>query len=251
MTGARPDGRGAANVTPMDQPIAVVTGGTGALGKAVVPLLVRRHFKLAITYIIPEEAQKLEDEIDLDEDQIMLRRVDTTDPEAINVFMKDTVEAFGEINVLCSLVGGWAGGRDVAETDNVRFDRMIDLNLRSTFYTLRAAIPHMREAEWGRIIAVGSNAALDAPAGQAAFNMAKAGVASLIKSAARELDDTNVTANVILPTVIDTDATRATLPYADYVNWPKPEEIAAVIDFLASRDSKVITGAAIPVHGGS
>jgi len=233
----------------MDQPIAVVTGGTGALGRAVVPLLVRRSFKLAVTYIVPEEARSLEEEVDLDDDQLLLRRVDTTDPDAVEVFMKDTVEAFGGINVLCSLVGGWAGGRDVAETDNVRFDRMIDLNLRSTFYTLRAAIPHMRDADWGRIIAVGSKAALDAPAGQAAFNMAKAGVAALIRTVARELDDTNVTANVILPTVIDTPATRAALPYADYVDWPQPAEISAVIDFLASPASRVINGAAIPVHG--
>ena len=235
----------------MEQPTAVVTGGTGALGRALVPMLVRRNFRLAITYIIPDEARQLEELIDLDEDQMMLRRVDTTDAEAVNVFMKDTVEAFGEINVLCSLVGGWAGGRDISETDNLRFDRMIDLNLRSTFNTLRAAIPHMREADWGRIIAVGSKAAVDTPAGQAAFNMAKAGVAALISSAARELDDTTVTANVILPTVIDTPATRAALPYADYVNWPKPEEIAGVIDFLASPGSVVINGASIPVYGGA
>jgi len=235
----------------MDQPIAVVTGGTGALGQAVVPLLVRRNFKVAITYIVPEEATALEDKLDLEEDQLLLRRVDTTDPEAVNFFMKETAEAFGGINVLCSLVGGWAGGRDVAETDNVRFDRMLDLNLRSAFYTVRAAIPHMRDADWGRIIAVGSKAAVDTPAGQATFNMAKAGVDALIKTAARELEDSNVTANVILPTVIDTPATRAALPYADYVDWPTPDEIATVIDFLASPGSQVITGAAIPVHGGN
>lgn len=233
----------------MDQPTAVVTGGTGALGKAVVPLLVRRNFRIAVSYIVPEEAAALEKEIDLDEDQLLLRRVDTTDPEAVHLFMKDTVDAFGGINVLCSLVGGWAGGRDVTETDNVRLDRMIDLNLRSTFHTLHAAIPYMRDADWGRIIAVGSKAAVDAPAGQAAFNMAKAGVAALIKTVARELEDTNITANTIMPTVIDTPATRAALPYADYVAWPKPEEIAAVIDFLASPASAVINGAAIPVHG--
>lgn len=233
----------------MDQPVAVVTGGTGALGRAVVPLLVRRNFRLAVTYIIPDEAQQLEEAVDLEEDQMLIRRVDTTDPDAVDKFMREVAEAFGGINVLCTLVGGWAGGRDVAETSDVRFDRMIDLNLRSTFYTLRAAIPHMRDGDWGRIIAVGSKAALDAPAGQAAFNMAKAGVGALIKTVARELDDTNVTANVILPTVIDTQATRAALPYASYVHWPKPEEIASVIDFLATPASRVITGAAIPVHG--
>ena len=233
----------------MDQPTAVVTGGTGALGRAVIPLLIRRNFNVAVTYIQPEEAQDLEENLDFEEDRFMLRRVDATDPEAITQFMKDTVDSFGGINVVASLVGGWASGRDVAETDNVRFDRMIDINLRSAFYTLRAAIPFLKDADWGRIVAVGSKAAYDTPAGQAAFNMAKAGVVALIKSLARELDDYNITANAILPTVIDTPATRAALPYSDYVNWPKPEEIAAVIDFLANPASHVITGAAIPVHG--
>ncbi len=126
---------------------------------------------------------------------------------------------------------------------------MIDLNLRSAFYTVRAAIPHLREAEWARIIAVGSRAGLDTPPGQAAYNVAKAGVLALVKSVAAELGDTSVTANAVLPSVIDTEATRAALPYSDYVRWPKPEEIAAVIDFLASPESGVVNGAGVPVTG--
>jgi len=231
--------------------VAVVTGGTGALGQSLVPILLRRSFKLAVTYLVPDEARTLEKRLDIDEDQLLLRRVDCTDAEAVNRFMKETAETFGHINVVCALVGGWAGGRDLAETDDVRFDRMLDLNLRSTFYTARAAIPHLLEAEWGRIIAMGSRAAVDAPAGQAAFNVAKAGVVALIRSLANELDDTSVTANVILPAVIDTYDTRAALPYADYVRWPKPAEIASVVDFLASPQSGVINGAAIPVYGQS
>lgn len=229
--------------------VAVVTGGTGALGRALVPVLVRRNFKLAVAYLIPDEARRLEDDVDFHEDRTILRRVDCTDPEAVNRLMKETEEAFGHINVVCSLVGGWAGGRDVAETDDVRFDRMLDLNLRSAFYTLRAAIPHVRQAEWGRLIAVGSRALHDTPSGQGAFNVAKAGVVALVQTIANELDGTNVTANAILPSVIDTEDTRAALPYADYVRWPKPAEIASVLDFLASPASAVINGAAIPAYG--
>ena len=230
----------------MHENVAVVTGG---LGRAVIPYLVRRDFKVAVTYLIPEEARRLENELDLDEDRLMLRRCDCTDAEAVKSFMKEVSESFGGINVVAALVGGWAGGRDLAETGTVRFDRMIDLNLRSTFYTLRAAIPHMREAEWGRLIAVGSRAAIDNPAGQAVFNAAKAAVTSLVQSLAAELDDTNLTANVLVPAVIDTAATRAAVPYADYMNWPKPSEIAAVLDFLLSPASAVINGATIPVYG--
>jgi len=233
----------------MQDNVAVVTGGTGGLGRALIPYLIRRDFKVAVTYLIPDEARELEEELDLDEDRLMLRRCDCTDVEAVESVMKDVVETFGNINVVAALVGGWAGGRDVSETDTVRFDRMIDLNLRSTFYTIRAAIPHMRDAEWGRIIAVGSRAALENPAGQAVFNAAKAAVISLVQSLATELDDTNITANILMPAVIDTRATRATLPYADYMDWPKPSEIAAVLDFLLSPASEVINGATIPVYG--
>jgi NAD(P)-dependent dehydrogenase (short-subunit alcohol dehydrogenase family) len=229
--------------------VAVITGGTGALGTAVLPMLVRRNFRVASTYLIPEEASAIEELLDLDEDRLMLRRVDCTDSEAVSTFMKEAADTFGPINVLCSLVGGWAGGRFISESDDVRFDRMIDLNLRSAFNVLRVGIPLMRDAEWGRIILVGSRATEEGAPGQAAFNAAKAGVMALARTAAMELDDTNITSNVLLPSVIDTEATRAALPYADYVRWPKPEEIARVIDFLASPASAVINGAAIPVYG--
>lgn len=235
----------------MEGPVAVITGGTGALGRTLVPMLARREFRIAVTYLIPEEATALEDEMDLDSDRLMLRRVDCTDTEATEAFMKDAYDTFGPINVMAALVGGWAGGRDIAETDDVRFDRMLDLNLRSTFNAVRAAIPYMRHADWGRLIAVGSRAAVDTPAGQGAFNMAKAGVVALMKTTAQELDDSDITSNVVLPAVIDTAATRAAFAYADYVNWPKPEEIAAVIDYLASPASAVINGGAIPVYGKS
>ncbi len=229
--------------------IAIVTGGTGSVGRALVPLLIQRNFKLGITYIIPEQAAGFESTFDLDEDQLLLRRVDSVDPTAMDRFIQETVDTFGGLNVLVCLVGGWAGGRDVHETDNVRFDRMIDLNLRSAFNTVRAAIPHMREQEWGRLITLSRRQAIDAPAGQAAYNVAKAGVVALAKSVARELSDTNVTCNVLMPSVIDTERTRAALPYADYVNWPKPDEIANVIDFLTGHRSAVIDGAQIPVWG--
>jgi len=229
--------------------VAVITGGTGSVGRTLLPMLIARGFRCGVTYLLPDEAATLEEDIDIDEEDLILRRVDASDATAVDKFMQEVFDTFGGINVVVSLVGGWAGGRDVVETDDLRFERMIDLNLRSAFNTVRAAIPHLREAEWGRIILMGSKHGVYTPSGQAAYNIAKAGVIALSHSVANELSDTAVTSNVLLPSVIDTAATRAALPYADYVNWPKPVEIAAVIDFLASPRSKVINGAAIPVTG--
>lgn len=228
--------------------VAIIPGGTGSVGRCLIPKLIDRGFRVAATYLMPDEATALEEQLDLDEDRLILRRVDCTDAPAVKSFVAEAVEAFGPINVMASLVGGWSGGRDVAETSDVRLDRMLDLNLRTAWNTARAAIPHMSD-DWGRIVLMGSKHALDSPAGQAAYNVAKAGVLALAKSIAIELLDTNTTCNALLPSVINTDATRSALPYADYVNWPQPHEIADVLNFVASEESKVINGAFVPVWG--
>lgn len=227
----------------------VITGGTGGLGTALARRLIAKDYQLAVTYLLPDEAQSFETEFEVDEERVMLTRVDCTNAEAVNSYIKEVADRWGEIHGLCSLVGGWAGGRDVEETDDVRFERMLDLNLRSAFYAVRATVPHLKEAGWGRILLVGSRAAVDNFEAQAAFNIAKAGVASLGQSVATELDGTGVTTNVLMPSVIDTPATRRSLPYADYVDWPTPDEIAAVAEFVLSEESGVMNGALIPVYG--
>ncbi len=241
----------AARGNDVSDPVAVLTGGTGGLGREVAARLAGRGFRLAMTYLVPAEANEVEEALRLPEDRLMLKRVDWTDGEAANAVIQEVAESFGQINVVACLVGGWSGGRDVEETDDIRFERMIDLNLRTSFNAARAAIPHLRAAEWGRIIMIGSRSAIDPPSGQAMYNVAKAGVIALARSIADEVSDANVTSNVVLPALIDTPAFREVVPFANYVDWPTPGEIAAVIDFLASEDSSVINGAMIPVYGGS
>lgn len=228
--------------------VAVITGGTGGLGTALVRRLAPR-WRLAITYLLPEEAERFETEFEVDDDRITLRRVDSTDPHAIKAFANEVADTWGAIHGLGALVGGWLGGRDVEDTDDVRFERMLDLNLRSSFNSVRAVLPHLRKAQWGRIVLVGSRSVIDTPPGQAAFNIAKAGVVALGRSVAQELEGTEVTANVLMPSVIDTPTTRASLPYADYVNWPTPDQIAAVAEFLMSEGAGVMNGATVPVYG--
>lgn len=227
----------------------LITGGTGGLGRALAPLLIAQGYQLGITYLIPAEAEALEAELQPDPDQVLLRRVDSSDPEAVTEFVTDAAERFGSIDALVSLVGGWAGGKDVEDTDDVRFERMLDLNLRSAFFSVRAVLPYLRQVGKGRIVTVGSRAAVDNPAGQAAFNIAKAGVVALTKSVANELRGTEITANALLPSVIDTAATREAMPYADYVDWPTPDEIAGVISFMLSDEAAVMNGATVPVYG--
>lgn len=227
----------------------VMTGGTGGLGTALAKRLVTQDVRLAVTYLLPNEATEFEEAIELDDDRLVLKRVDAANPSAVDEFMEEVADLWGPVHGLAALVGGWAGGRDIEETDDLRLERMLDLNLRSAFYTVRAALPHLQKAEFGRIVLVGSRAAIENPPGQAAFNMAKAAVMALGRSVAAELEATNVTASVLVPSVIDTPATRATLPYADYVDWPTPDEIAGVADFLLTEEAGVMNGAMVPVFG--
>ena len=233
----------------MSDPVAVLTGATGWLGTALTTRLLAKGYRIGATYLIPDEAVEYEERFPYDEDRLVLRRVNAVEREKIDGFMASIASRFGRVDVVGALVGGWAGGRDVADTDDIRFDRMIDLNLRSAFCTVRAAIPYLEAGGGGRILLVGSRAAVDTPPGQAAFNIAKAGVVALAKTAALELEEADITVNVILPTVIDTPATRAALPYSDYVKWPTPDEIAAVAEYILTGESGVMSGAAVPVYG--
>ena len=227
----------------------MLTGGTGGLGRQVAHRLAASGHRLAITYLVPEEANEVEEFLRLPEDRLILKRVDCTDSESLNSFIKEVASTFGQINVLACLVGGWAGGRDVEETDDVRFDRMMDLNLRTAFYAARAVLPYLRDAAWGRIVMIGSRSAVDPPAGQAMYNIAKAGVVALARSIAEEVSDSDITSNVVLPSLIDTPAFREVVPFANYVDWPTPDQIATVIEFLLSPQSGVINGAMVPVYG--
>lgn len=233
----------------MDNKVIVITGGTGRLGTALALRMKERGAKIAATYLIPGEAEAFEAALNLGPDRLLLRRVDATSPDQLSAFMDETVSTFGNFGALASLVGGWAAGQDVDETNDLRFDRMIDLNLRSAFYTLRAAIPHLKANGSGRVVFIGSRAVVDTPSGQAAFNVAKAGVVALAGSAANELRDYNITVNAVLPAIIDTPASRAMIPFADYMDWPEPDEIAAVLEFLTSEAASVVSGAAVPAYG--
>ena len=162
----------------------------------------------------------------------------------------DTVIArFGRIDVLAHLVGGFAGGQSVADTDDATFQRMLDMNLNSAFHILRAVIPHLRKTDGGRIIAIGSRAAEAPGATVGAYSASKAALVSLVRTVALENKDAGITANVILPGTMDTPANRKAMPGADVSQWVQPASVASLILGLAGDAGKDITGASIPVYG--
>lgn len=145
---------------------------------------------------------------------------------------------------------GWIfRGNRIGETDDATWDRTLNLNLRSGFNILRAVIPPMRAAGYGRIVAIASRAAAEPAANIAAYSASKAALVSILKSAALENKDLSITVNAILPGAMNTDANRKADPAADFSRWAPPENVADLVVFLSSDAASQITGAAIPVYG--
>lgn len=169
--------------------------------------------------------------------------------EGARRLVEQTVARFGKLDVLAHTVGGFAGGQSVAETDDATFQRMFDVNLNSLFHMLRAAVPVLRQTGDGRIIAIGSRAALEPGPGVGAYSASKAAMVSLIRTVALENKDAGLTANVILPGTIDTPANRGAMANAEFSKWVRPSTIASLITWLAADAGKDVNGAVIPVYG--
>jgi NAD(P)-dependent dehydrogenase (short-subunit alcohol dehydrogenase family) len=156
---------------------------------------------------------------------------------------------FGKLDVLAHTVGGFAGGTSVGDTDDATFQKMMEINLNSVFHMVRASLPALRVSGDGRVIAIGSRAALEPGAGVGAYSASKAAMVSLIRTLAAENKDAGVRANVILPGTMDTPANRQAMPKADPAKWVHPVSVASLMVWLASDAGRNVNGAIIPVYG--
>jgi len=222
--------------------IALVTGANGGLGSFVTKALLEAGAKVVGV------SRKIQ-QSDFDGASFTALPAEISTAAGANSVVGAVVDRFGRLDVVVHTVGGFAGGQSIAETDDATFQRMFDQNLNSTFYLLRAVLPAMRKTGNGRIVAIGSRAALEPGPRVGAYSASKAAMVSLIRTVALENKDVGITANVILPGTIDTPANRKDMPNADHSKWVQPASIAALIIWLASDSGRDVNGAAIPVYG--
>jgi NAD(P)-dependent dehydrogenase (short-subunit alcohol dehydrogenase family) len=231
--------------------VALVSGGTGALGSAVSLALLNEGAKVAVTYRRSQEFDSLRSKASANQALLLGYRIDLTDPVQIHQLVDQIQSDFGRLDFLVNAVGGYAGGTKLWELDPAVFGQMMEFNLRAGFLLCRAAVPAMLKQTSGAVVDVVSKAAFDHAAGAAAYAASKAGALAMMDSLAADLKGTGLRVNSILPSIIDTEANRKAMPGSDFTKWPKPEDIAKVILFLLSDDARVIHGAAIPVYGES
>ena len=224
---------------------AIVTGGTGGLGSGVVARLLDDGWRVVVPWVVERELERVPER-----DGLELVQADLFDADAVASVVSLAASAGdAPLRGVVNLVGGFAMGDRVHETPIEEFETQFRLNLRPTYLMTAAALPHLLAAGGGSIVCVGTRAALQPFRGAAGYISSKAAVIAFAQAVAAEYKNDGVRCNVILPSVIDTPANRASMPKADHEKWVKPAEIAGVIAHLLSEDSRPTSGAAVPVYG--
>lgn len=225
--------------------VAVITGASGNLGQAVAQAFRQAGYRRVLVDLHPPAGGAAQEEAD------DTRRVqaDLTRAEDAQRVADAAQAAFGRIDVLCNLAGGFAMGDAVHEVGDAAWDRLFDLNVRSLRRMAQAVVPRMLAQGRGRIVNVGALAALKGGAGMGAYAASKAVVIRLTESMSAELKGRGINVNCVLPSIIDTPENRRAMPDADPAAWVAPADLAQVILFLASERARAVHGVALPVAG--
>lgn len=229
---------------------AVVTGGTGALGGAIVRALLDEGARVDVPFRRDGELERFRESARIAADAPLAGALlDLTDENATRAFFERVAADRGRLDVLVNAAGGFAGGKPAHETPWSVWEEQIDLNLKTAVLASRAAAREMSKRRSGAIVNVSSRPAVQDGRFVAAYAASKRALLALTDAMAAELADSGITVNAILPSVIDTPANRAGSPDADPSRWVAPEDIARVVLFLAGPDARIVSGAHVPVYG--
>ncbi len=226
--------------------VVLVTGGTGALGRAITKAFIASNATLISSYVVDREVERLEEQI---KSVLHLIKADIGKEDEVKKLVSSILGKYGKIDILVNVVGGNIGGKSVAEFDEKEWDLMMNMNLKSAFLISKYVIPQMISSKNGKIVHVSSRTGLKSTGYDSAYAASKAGLIRFVESLSEEVKESNINVNCIMPSTIDTEANRMAMPNLDFSRWVKPQDLANIVLFLCSEEAKAITGAAIPTYG--
>jgi NAD(P)-dependent dehydrogenase (short-subunit alcohol dehydrogenase family) len=226
----------------MDSKVIAITGGFGILGEAAC----RAAEDSGWTVVAIDRADAPRDSFP--DGVEAMGGVDLTEAEATADLFNAIVEKHGRLDALLNIAGGFRW--ETLEDGHIdSWDFLYTINVKTAATACKMALPYLKAAPAGRIVNVGAAGAVKAGMGMGAYTASKSGVMRLTEALAEELKSTNVTVNAVLPSIIDTPQNRNDMPDADPADWVAPQDLAAVMLFLASDAAKAVTGALLPVTG--
>jgi NAD(P)-dependent dehydrogenase (short-subunit alcohol dehydrogenase family) len=221
--------------------VIVITGATGALGQKTAHTFAEAGHALALLDNDQEKLDSLVKELNLPEDRLFTSIVDLRNGQAVQDSAEVVANKFGRVNALFHLVGGWTGGKTIADTSEDDLNFMLGQHVMTTFYLFKAFSPKLAASGWGRVITISPSTVANPPAERGVYTAAKAAQEALMLTLAAELKEHNVTANIIQVRAIDVDASRKG-------TGTTPEVIVATMQYLFSEQAGKVNGARIPLY---
>ena len=223
--------------------VVLITGASGAVGKSALDFFASHGATIIGTYL----DEKKIDTTSSRSEAIDLIRCNITKNADVTSLVSSITKKHDRIDILVNTVGGYLGGRSVTELEEDEWNKIFALNLLSAFLITKHVLPLMLQSGYGKIVHVSSYTGIYAKGLDSAYASSKAGLIRFVESVSKEVTNSNLTVNCVLPSIIDTESNRKMMPHADFKQWVKIGELVNVIAFLSSDHSRAITGSAIPV----
>jgi len=232
-----------------NEKVVLVSGGTGALGQSISLDFLKSGASVIITYVNDSEIKSLESKFGNFMKKVMLVKVNLMNEDEVKKLITKILNANDKIDILINAVGGYRAGQPVTQIDEKDWDLMMNLNLKTAFLISKHVVKEMEKQGYGKVIHVAARSGLKGSGNDAAYVASKSGILRLVESLSEEVKNDSINVNCILPSIIDTDANRQSMPDEDFSKWVSPSEISRVLLFLASEESNSINGACIPIYG--
>jgi len=232
-----------------NEKVVLITGGTGALGQSISLDFLKMGANIIVTYVNDNEIKSFESKLGDFVKKVMLIKVNLMNEDEVEKLVSDIINANDKIDILINTVGGYRAGQPVIQINEKDWDLMMNLNLKTAFLISKHVVKEMEKQGQGKVIHVAARSGLKGSGNDAAYVASKSGILRLVESLSEEVKNENINVNCVLPSIVDSDANRQSMPEEDFSKWVSPSEISKVIAFLASDESNSIHGASIPTYG--
>jgi NAD(P)-dependent dehydrogenase (short-subunit alcohol dehydrogenase family) len=233
--------------------VAIVTGGTGALGRVIVNHFAAQGMKVYVPVHSMPEFMKVFEQVDETEFKGLPKRYglpcDASNEAEVREFCDNVVKQEKRLDFLVNTVGGYHPKRLITDTDKELIEEQLKLNFYTTFFFTKYSLTYFKVNNFGRVVSIGAKPAIETTAGKFAYSLSKAGVVNLMQTLAEEHKADDITFSSIIPSVIDTPANRESMQNQDFSTWVSPQEIAETCLFLMGDGAKSYRGNVIKMYG--